>query len=154
MTALMIGFLWINAAPAWDSWVNLPSNIYQLDDEIIEVADIIENHSGGERVNITDDYTISWHIREYNDNLCDSGADDYTLLQLISEECVTFSKEEIENAVLAAQTDYVILQKEKEKANTLLKNAEFEVIGSSDNYNIYYMNRPAIEDRMSEHREG
>ncbi len=149
IAALILGFVWINAVPSWASWVNIPSNVYQMDDEVLEIADIIEAHSGGERVNIIDDYTISWHIREYNDNLCDPGAEDYYLRLIISEECVTFSKEEVENAAWLAQTDYVILQKEKVEANAALVNAEFELVGSSDNYNIYYTNRPAIAARMS-----
>lgn len=149
MTILMLGFIWIYAVPAWDSWLDLPTNIYQLDNETIEVADMIEKHSGGKRVNIIDDYSISWHIREYSDNLCDPGAEAYALRLLLSEKCLTFSKDEIDYAVLDAQSDYVILQKEKEGANAVLIDAEFELVGSSENYNIYYMNRQEIVERMS-----
>lgn len=147
-SAVIMGvFLWIYTVPSWTTWGNIPSNIYQLDDEVIEVADIIENHSCGKRVNIIDDYTVSWHIREYNDNLCDPGADDYDLLLIIHEKYLEYTKEQLEDAVVAAQMDYVILPKEKEKANALLSCYEFDLIGSSEHYNIYYMNRKAILER-------
>lgn len=142
---LALGFLLANAVPDWNNWGKIPSNIYQMDEEVIAIADMIEEHSGGKRVNIIDDYSISWYIREYNDNLCDPGAEDYYLRLIISEQSLAFKKADIENAAVIAKIDYIILQKNKLGANETLSNAGFELIGSSDNYNIYYTDRTALE---------
>lgn len=149
MAILMGVFLWIYTVPSWTSWGNLPTNIYQLDDEIIEVADIIEKHSGGEHVNIIDDDTISWHVREYNENLCIPGIDDEELLLMIQEKKLDYSREEVEEIAFYARVDYIIVQKDKEKANALFRNTMFELIGSSNNYNIYFVNRPAVAEHLS-----
>jgi hypothetical protein len=134
----------VYAVPNWDNWTKIPANVYQMDDEVIAIADLIENHSGGARVNIIDDYSVSWYIREYDDNLCDPGGEDYTLRQIIYETYVDFTKEEIENAAVLARIDYIILPKTRTAAKDVFERAEFTLIGSSDNYNIYYTNRSAL----------
>jgi hypothetical protein len=115
-----------------------------MDDEVIAIADLIENHSGGARVNIIDDYSVSWYIREYDDNLCDPGGDDNTLKQIIYENYVDYTNEEIKEATWKAQIDYIILPKTRIEAMATFERAEFTLIGSSDNYNIYYTNRSAL----------
>jgi hypothetical protein len=142
--AITAVFVLMNAAPNWNTWENLPTNIYQMDEEVLVIADMIDAHSGGARVNVIDDYSVTMYIREYDDLLCDPGAEDYYLRQIISEEYVGYSKAEMENAAVLALTDYIILEKDKTDANAAFERAEFELIGSSDNYNIYYTNRPAL----------
>jgi hypothetical protein len=142
--ALTAVFVLTNAAPNWSTWANWPTNIYQMDEEVLAIADMIDTHSGGARVNVIDDYSVTLYIREYDDLLCDPGAEDYYLRQIINEEYVKYSKADIENAAVLALTDYIILEKDKTDANAAFERAEFELIGSSDHYNIYYTNRPAL----------
>jgi hypothetical protein len=129
------------AVPNWNNWIKLPSNVYQLEDEVIAIADLIEDHSGGARVNIIDDYSVSLYIREYDDNLCEPGGEDYILRQIIYENCVDYTKEEIVDAAWEAWIDYIILPKTRTEAKAAFERAKFTLIGSSDNYNIYYTNR-------------
>jgi hypothetical protein len=145
LIALTAVFVLVNASPNWSTWGHLPSNIYQMDDEVLAIADMIDAHSGGVRVNVIDDYSVTLYIREYDDLLCDPGAEDYYLRQIISENYVGYTKDQIENAAVLALTDYIILQKTKIEANAAFERAEFELIGSTENYNIYYTNRPALE---------
>jgi hypothetical protein len=57
---------------------------------------------------------------------------------------VGYSKTEMENAAVLAEIDYIILPKTRTEANDAFERAEFTLIGSSENYNIYYTNRSAL----------
>lgn len=133
-------FVLINAMPSITAWTTLPENIYQLDNEVIEIADMIDAHSGGKRVNVIDsDYTAIWHMREYNDNIYywDVGEDE--LRQIIGREAKeTMDTQNVYDAISAAQVDYIIVKKKFVNANHSLSNAKILQIGETDTYNVYW----------------
>ncbi len=137
---LIIGFVWVNINSDWSKWTTLPENVYQINNEWIELIDIIDEHSGGERVNVVDDYSVLWYGREYNDNLCTLGIGDYNLRTILEHTNVSYNPEDVRSAVCEAAADYIIIKKAKKFGNESLANADFELVGSSENYNIYYTN--------------
>jgi hypothetical protein len=138
---LTVLFVVINAIPSFENWVKFPSNIYQIDDEWIEIADMIDEHSGGKRVNVIDDYSVLWHAREYDDNLCMLGIGDYDLRVIITHPYNIFDKIDVESAIVNSATDYIIVPKEQICGNASLENAGIELIGQTDTYNVYCTNR-------------
>lgn len=138
LTAL---FVVLNAVPSFENWTKLPSNVYQIDDEWIEIADMIDGHSGGKRVNVIDDYSVLWYAREYNDNLCTLGIGDYDLRVMLTHPDNVFDKIDVENAIINAAADYIIVSKEQICGNASLVEAGIELVGQTANYNIYCTNR-------------
>ncbi len=137
---LTIGFVCVNTNPDWFRQITLPENVYQMNNEWIELIDMIDEHSGGERVNVVDDYSVLWYGREYNDNLCTLGIGDYNLRTILEHTDMSYNPEDVRSAVDEAAADYIIINKTKKFGNESLANADFELVGSSENYNIYYTN--------------
>lgn len=137
---LTVLFVLNNAVPSFKNWVNLPDNVYQIDAEWIEIADLIDAHSGGRRVNVIDDYSVLWYAREYDDNLCMLGIDEDVLRAIMQHTEMSFGKEDVQAAVSASAIDYIIIRKEKTYGNASLAGADFALVGSSENYNVYYTN--------------
>lgn len=139
LLVIVAGFLVVNAMPGLSSWTTLPTNVYQLDDEVIEIADMIDAHSGGKRVNVIDsDYTAIWHMREYNDNICYLGWGDEEIREIVGSGTQISSCEAVYEAICSSAVRYVIVKKEFRNANTSLENAEVPLIGSTQQYNVYY----------------
>lgn len=141
-------FVIIHAVPGFENWTKLPSNVYQMDDEWIAIADMIDEHSGGKRVNVIDDYSVLWYVREYNDNLCTLGIGDYDLRVVLTHPDNIFDKTDVENAIVNAAIDYIIISKEQICGSASLDNAGIEMIGQTGNYKVYCTNRFDIINRQ------
>ena len=50
--------------------MTLPENIYQISEDKIQVADLIEEVTGGERVIVYAEDELMYGIREYDANIC------------------------------------------------------------------------------------
>ncbi len=52
------------------SGFRLPENIYQMPEDQIQIADLIDEVTDGERVNVYAEDSLLYGIREYNANIC------------------------------------------------------------------------------------
>ena len=124
-----------------DGWIKIPENVYQISNDAVGIADIIDEHSGGARVAVWEDGSIRGSIREYNDNICWPMGDRERLdYSLISQE-PEFTAEEIKQYVKQAETDYIILRKDKATAIGWIEEIGYPLIGQTANYNVYYVER-------------
>ena len=51
-------------------WITLPENIYQLSEDKIQLADLIDDVAGGQRATVYAEDELLYGIREYNANIC------------------------------------------------------------------------------------
>lgn len=145
---ILAGFLVANAMPGISSWTTLPTNVYQLDDEVIEIADMIDAHSGGKRVNVIDsDYTAIWHMREYNDNINYLGLWDEGIRTILGREADYYEKSVVQEAICNSAVRYIIVRNSFENANKSLQDADVELIGQTQNYNVYYTNLDQLREQ-------
>lgn len=126
----------------------LPDNIYQLDADVLQVADIIEAHSGGKRVSLLDDGSVSYSIRQYNENICDSPGSTYYMDVLLAMQNPNYTGNQIRQFTALTESDYIALQKEKIIQNLLVKDAGFVQIGASDHYNVYYVDQQKLNEEV------
>ena len=126
----------------------LPDNIYQLDEDVLQVADIIEAHSGGKRVSLLDDGSVSYSIRQYNENICDSPGSTYYMDVLLAMQNPNYTGNQIRQFTALTESDYIALQKEKIIQNLLVKDAGFVQIGASDHYNVYYVDQQKLNEEV------
>lgn len=133
-------FLYNNSAIS--NWTTLPSNIYQLPDEVIAVADVIEKDSGGERVNFCDDEKeLSNLMRLYNANICvpieNTSHISYFWNEKVIEEC----GRQIRNIIKNSQIDYVAVEKERIDSQRAMESGGCRVAGETPGYVIYATDR-------------
>lgn len=145
---ILAGFLMANAMPGISSWTTLPTNVYQLDDEVIEIADMIDAHSGGKRVNVIDsDYTAIWHMREYDDNIIYLGWWDEGIRTILGREADYYEKSVVQEAICTSAARYIIVRNSFENANKSLQDADVELIGQTQNYNVYYTDLDQLREQ-------
>jgi hypothetical protein len=131
------------------TWIKFPTNIYQLDEDVIGVADVIEAHSGGSRVRMWDEGSIWYSIRQYDDNICwPEGDMDELYYALISQD-PEYTAEQIRQYAAWSMADYIVLKKDMTVSNGWIQEAGFTMIGQTENYNIYYVDQQELEDERT-----
>ena len=68
--AVMVCLIFLYSGGKISDWVTLPENIYQISEDKIQVADLIEEVTGGERVIVYAEDELMYGIREYDANIC------------------------------------------------------------------------------------
>lgn len=63
--AVMVCLIFLYSGGKISDWVTLPENIYQISEDKIQVADLIEEVTGGERVIVYAEDELMYGIREY-----------------------------------------------------------------------------------------
>lgn len=137
-----------NQIPA-ANWINIPDNIYQLSEEVIEVADIIDDHSEGKRVRMWDEGEIWYSIRQYNANICMPEGNMDGLYYALTSQDTDCTVEQVRKCVAISMADYIVLKKDKLIANSWMQDAGFALIGQTDNYNIYYIKQQELENERT-----
>lgn len=129
-------FLYNNSAIS--NWTTLPSNIYQLPDEVIAVADVIEKDSGGERVNFCDDEKeLSNLMRLYNANICVPVEHTSYIWHVWSENAINTSGRQIRSILRNAQVDYVSVKKNRIDSQKVLETGGCREVGRTLEHVVY-----------------
>jgi hypothetical protein len=131
------------------TWLKFPTNIYQLSEDVIGVADVIEVHSGGSRVKMWDEGSIWYSIRQYDDNICWPEGDMDDLYYALISQDPDYTAEEIRQYVAWSMADYIVLRKDMTVSNGWVQEAGFVMIGQTENYNIYYVDQQELEDERT-----
>lgn len=126
-------------------WVTLPENIYQLSDDKIELCDLIDEVSGGERVVVYGEDDLLYGVREYNANICKAteGEKGY-LYYLITENEADASGQLMLGILVNARIDYIAVRKEYTAAQAALSGGGCAKAGETENYYLYYADQEVL----------
>lgn len=139
--ALLIIFgvmLFVYSSQSLSDWWNIPSNVYQLDDDIIELGDLIDEQTGGDRTILLVNDDVSAHIREYNANIISNPDGMYYLDEVINgnnDSCMARNVMMFMDFNLA---EYIAVEKEKLGTNRLFESIGCEKVGETEKYNLYF----------------
>ena len=130
--------VFVNYAQSFFGWTSLPSNVYQIEDDIVQLGDLIDEHTGGERtILLVNDYMAS-HIREYNANIIINPDGKYYLDEIINGDNINYSARDAMMFVDSNLAEYIAIEKEKIGTNRLFFSIGCEKIGETDNFNVYH----------------
>lgn len=130
--------LFVNYGQSFNGWTTLPSNVYQIEDDIVQLGDMIDEHTGGERtILLVNDYMAS-HIREYNANIIINPDGKYYLDEIINGDNINYSARDAMMFVDSNLAEYIAIEKEKIGTNRLFFSMGCEKIGETDNFNVYH----------------
>ena len=130
-------------------WVTLPENIYQISEDKIQVADLIEEVTGGERVIVYAEDELMYGIREYDANIClaAEGEREY-LYHIITENDSNASGNLMLGILVNAKIDYIVVRKEYTGAKAALNGGGCVEVGQTDNYILYYVNQEQLKEDL------
>jgi len=130
--------VFVNYGQSFHGWTTLPSNVYQIEDDIVQLGDMIDEHTGGERtILLVNDYMAS-HIREYNANIIINPDGKYYLDEIINGDNINYSARDAMMFVDSNMAEYIAIEKEKIGTNRLFYSIGCEKIGETDNFNVYH----------------
>ena len=140
--AVMVCLIFLYSGGKISDWVTLPENIYQISEDKIQVADLIEEVTGGERV-------IVYGIREYDANIClaAEGEREY-LYHIITENDSNASGNLMLGILVNAKIDYIVVRKEYTGAKAALNGGGCVEVGQTDNYILYYVNQEQLKEDL------
>ena len=136
------------------SSIKMPENVYELDDEVIEIAEMI-NSECEEDVRLIAPSQVMIQIRQYSGNLCwaytgrgqmmiadDDGVidsmkeDPQYRLALAVQQGIYLDETVLQGDLESMLVDYVVLTNNSDFANHL-SNDILKLIGNTENYSIY-----------------
>lgn len=120
-----------------DNWTKLPSNIYQLDNDVIQLADAMEELSGGARVEFLDNGDISDTIRQYNANICTYIFDTEMINRMLRTGWGSFSGSHVRQQLAYMHPEYLAIKKESETTLRLFESSGIQIAAESDNYYLF-----------------
>ena len=138
---LTVCFL-ITSGIDFGKFLNLPENVYQMPQDMVDVCDIIESDRGEKSpVVVLTDKSLMYGIREYNANIQEvlEGDDGYLWSMLDGNDC-NMSGFLAKVIISQANMDYIVIPGQNNEAAALLMSAGSSYIGSSQGYAVYRTN--------------
>ena len=147
--AVMVCLIFLYSGGKISDWVTLPENIYQISEDKIQVADLIEEVTGGERVIVYAEDELMYGIREYDANIClaAEGEREY-LYHIITENDSNASGNLMLGILVNAKIDYIVVRKEYTGAKAALNGGGCVEVGQTDNYILYYVNQGQLKEDL------
>ena len=147
--AVMVCLIFLYSGGKISDWVTLPENIYQISEDKIQVADLIEEVTGGERVIVYAEDELMYGIREYDANIClaTEGEREY-LYHIITENDSNASGNLMLGILVNAKIDYIVVRKEYTGAIAALNGGGCVEVGQTDNYILYYVNQEQLKEDL------
>lgn len=142
---LIVCFL-ITSGIKVEKFINLPENIYQMPQNMIDVCDIIEGDRGEKSpVVVLTDKSLMYGIREYNANIQEvlEGDDGYLWNMLSSNNC-NMSGFLAKVIISQSNMDYIVVPKQNQEAAALLMSAGSSYVNSSEDYAVYRTNHDVV----------
>jgi len=134
--------LFVNYGQSFSGWTNLPSNIYQIDDDIVQLGDLVDEKSGGKRTFLLVNEYVSAHIREYNANIIINPDGMLYLNPIVNGNNINYASRYVMTFLASNWSEYIAVEKEKIGTNRLFQSIGCEKIGVTDTFNLYYYNYP------------
>ena len=130
-------FLFSSKLPS--TWTNLPKNIYQLNPDVIQVADIILELENRETATIVDDGSISNTVRQYTSKIGFTELNNEDVEYVLSGKNTNYIGRYLADFFSYNNSDYFLVQKSKPEVGRVVESIGLELVTESDHYDIYGM---------------
>lgn len=141
------------SSKAMVEWIEIPENIYQIDSDVIQVADIIMDLEDGEFTTIVDNGTIKETIRQYTARIGFTDLEQEIVEYMLSGKNTNYIGRYFIEQLAYNNSDYVILKKDKPVVCRLVESVGLSQVAESDNYYIYKIDTESIQADVTLLRE-
>jgi len=129
-----------------EEWFSLPENIYQVDKDVIQVADTLMELTGGEPTYIIDNGDLSDSIRLYDARIMYADLEEYTLYDILSGDSKRILGRDLTEAIWNNRCRYLALRKDNPFMYKLMEGAGITLETETDNYRIYKVDYEDLYD--------
>lgn len=120
-------------------WFTLPDNIYQMDEDVMQVSDALMELTNGEPTYLADDGSISGTIRQYNAKVMNTDTEVYFLDIMMQGYNSNVIGRVIQDVVRENHSRYFAVKKIDKSIYKTLETGGLKLATETDNYRIYYV---------------
>lgn len=119
------------------NWTNLPENIYQLDTDVIQVADTLMELTGGEPTTLLDNGEISQTIRQYNAKINFTEMETYYINHILYTDNVNYQGRVVQQYLTGNWSQYISIPKNAVTRWKAIETGGIKRAAETDNYYLY-----------------
>ncbi len=138
---LLIGVMTIlfvlNGNTVLANFMKLPTNIYQMDEDVIQLADAMDELSGGERVDFLSNGNVEDLIRQYNANICLYMNGTHEVNLMLVNEWTHYGGAYVRQKIAYLHPEYIAIKKETPNIVHFLTSSGMKIEAESDNYYLF-----------------
>lgn len=134
-------------------WFKLPENVYQIDEDVIQVSEALMELTNGQRTYLLDDGSISNTVRQYNPKVMNTNAEYFLLDRILQERNTNALGSVVQDSVKENHSRYVAVQKAKSNVYKVFESGGLKLANETDNYRIYYVDYGRLDDDYNERKE-
>lgn len=136
-------FLFMSKLPS--TWVNIPKNVYQIDTEVVEIADIIFELENGNKTTMIDNGDISYTIRQYSSQIGFTELAVESMDYVLSGQNSNYIGRYLLEYFANNNSDYYVLKKEKPDVCRIVESMDLKLVAESEHFYIYHMDGARIQ---------
>ncbi len=135
--SIVVLFLYVNGMNTFSGWTNFSENVYQISDEQVETARIINAYKRKWTMKFWDDGTIANGIREY-DATIKVALDTTTYMDaVLTNQVSEVDSDILEELLVQYQIDVIGIKKDYEYVNNVFESLGCKKIGETESAYLY-----------------
>ena len=152
LLTLFVGCFVFSSRPL-TNWINTPGNVYQVDDEVIEVSDALMELTEGKSTTIIENKNIRNELRQYNAKIGFAENESIELSNLLHFNDLNNLSKKMMYYLEENHSEYVVLEKGKPNSCRLIETTGADCVAETDNYYIYKTDYEQVSDDLTWVRE-
>lgn len=133
MTVLFV----LNGNTVLANFMKLPTNIYQMDEDVIQLADAMDELSDGERVDFLSNGNVEDLIRQYNANICLYMNGTHEVNLMLVNEWTHYGGAYVRQKIAYLHPEYIAIKKETPNIVHFLTSSGIKIGAESNNYYLF-----------------
>lgn len=131
-------------------WVSLPDNIYQLNQETIDMANLIREIKGDGLATYVDDGSLSYTIRQYDADIGFTELDKEYINQFLTVKATFYRGKTIREYINYNHSEFIAIRKEDVEIWLLMHTGGIKRVGETKNYYLYRVDYNEMADYFEE----
>lgn len=129
----------------YSDWLKIPTNIYQLDEDVIQVADTLMELTNDQPTTLLDSGEIKETIRQYNAKIKFTELYTEYINQVICTDKADYLGRYMQDYISMNASQYIAIEKEKTVTYKLIESAGVQRAAETDGYYLYHVDHEAID---------
>lgn len=152
--ALLLGvaIAFFSARQASD-WLHFPENVYQMDEDVMQVADALMEVTGGEPTYLFDNGDLEETIRQYDARVMFTRSEVLPLDAITEGLTTNLLGKDVQEAIRENHCRYIALNKLEKLVCKVMESAGLSLVSETDNYYIYRVDNILLYDDESKCRK-
>ena len=122
-----------------EEWLTIPTNVYQVDEDVVQVADKLMEITDGEPTYLLDNGNLYEEIRQYDARIMYTDMEEVGLWAIIEGESDKVLGRDLIEVIWDDRSRYLALRKDNSFIHKLVESAGLTLAGDTDNYSLYYV---------------